>query len=90
MSLGLNIKINKRIFSVDEGINWQGEGCSLDIFTFETPFENESIFKSSYLIEMPNRDGWEIMRWESTPFDEEQIYGLKLSSNGKLLDKKSN
>src|SRR5690606_8162779 len=63
-TLGLNVKIQKKVFDSSDAINPQGEGFSIEALTFKNE-EKESLFKDKANYPKPYevRKKWKISSW---------------------------
>jgi hypothetical protein len=93
-TLGLDTGKVKNIFSIDHGINPQGEGLSLDIFALDDIKEEDLLFQlypDSFPIKYPIKEDWKIRTWTTTPINEERLtdflFSYNVSNNPLLLEK---
>ncbi len=76
-TLGLNVKVQKKSFDSSDAINSQGEGFSIQTYTFEdNGKEGLFIDKITYPKTYEERKGWKILQWQNTPLKNEDVLGL--------------
>lgn len=85
-TLGLNIKIEKKIFNSEDAINPQGEGFSLEVFTYDKNIKDIFINMNVFPKTNELRKDWKIALWQKTPFQNKNV--LNLLFNYKIDDLK--
>ncbi|MFY7938243.1 MAG: hypothetical protein ACOVOQ_12755 [Flavobacterium sp.] len=76
-TLGLNISIQKKTFDSSDAINQQGEGFTIEVYTYEDK-KNENILKSisSFPVTYDIRKTWKISQWSKTPLSNKDVQNL--------------
>lgn len=76
-TLGLNVNVQKKTFDSSDAVNQQGEGFTIQSYTFEVK-ENDSILKniSSYPITYEIRKNWKVSKWSNTPLTNKDVKDL--------------
>lgn len=76
-TLGLNINIQKKTFDSSDAVNQEGEGFTIEVYTFKVK-ENENILKniSSYPVTYDIRKAWKISQWSNTPLSNKDVQNL--------------
>ena len=76
-TLGLNVKIQKKVFDSSDAINPQGEGYSIEALTFKNE-EKESLFidKANYPKPSEVRKNWKISSWQNAPLANKDVLEL--------------
>ncbi|WP_143392704.1 hypothetical protein [Flavobacterium psychrophilum] len=80
-TLGLNIRLKEKALSWHEDYTTQGEGFSMDVYSFENDKDLNGLapLNQGYPISYELRKDWNISTWSNTPFDNEDVLDLLLN-----------